>query len=70
MLTFSHISSDFPKFPQISCPPKESFSNNKLWNSFFTEGGKPVDRMKEARRINKQGQIFFVVAFLLFQIVF
>ena len=26
--------------------------------------------MKEARRINKQGQIFFVVAFLLFQIVF
>ena len=29
-----------------------------------------MDRMKEARRINKQGQIFFVVAFLLFQIVF
>ena len=48
----------------------ENEKNNKLWNSFFTEGGKPVDRMKEARRINKQGQIFFVVAFLLFQIVF
>ena len=29
-----------------------------------------MDRMREARRINKQGQIFFVVAFLLFQIVF
>ena len=26
--------------------------------------------MKEARRINKQGQIFFVVVFLLFQILF
>ena len=48
----------------------ENEKNDKLWNSFFTEGGKPVDKMKEARRINKQGQIFFVVAFLLFQIVF
>ena len=26
--------------------------------------------MREARRINKQGQIFFVVVFLLFQILF
>ena len=41
-----------------------------MWNSFFTEGGKPVDKMKEARRINKQGQIIFVFAFVLFQIVF
>jgi len=43
---------------------------NKMWNQFFTEGGTPVDRLEDARRINKQGQIFFVIAFLLFQIVF
>ena len=43
---------------------------DKLWNSFFTEGGKPVDKMKEARRINKQGQIIFVIAFILFQLIF
>ena len=48
----------------------ENEKNNKLWNSFFTEGGKPVDKMKEARRINKQGQIIFVIAFVLFQVIF
>ena len=26
--------------------------------------------MKEARRINKQGQIIFVIAFILFQLIF
>ena len=44
--------------------------SDKLWNTFFTEGGKKVDKMKEARRINKQGQIIFVVAFVLFQVIF
>ena len=43
---------------------------NKLWNSFFVEGGEPVDKLADARRINKQGQIIFVVAFVLFQFVF
>ena len=43
---------------------------NKLWNSFFIEGGEPVDKLEEARRVNKQGQIIFVVAFLIFQIIF
>jgi len=53
--------------------PIEGFAtekNSKLWNSFFIEGGQGVDKLKEARRINKQGQIIFVVAFFLFQIVF
>jgi len=44
--------------------------NSKLWNSFFVEGGTGVDKLKEARRVNKQGQIIFVVAFVIFQIVF
>jgi len=43
---------------------------NKMWNQFFSEGGAPVDRLEEASRINKQGQILFVVAFFLFQVVF
>ena len=53
--------------------PVEGFQdekNQKLWNSFFVEGGQAVDKLKEARRVNKQGQIIFVVAFFLFQIVF
>ena len=33
-------------------------------------GGEPVDKLADANRINKQGQIFFVVGFVLFQIVF
>ena len=33
-------------------------------------GGAPVDKLADANRINKQGQIFFVVGFVLFQIVF
>ena len=48
----------------------ENDKNNKLWNSFFTDGGKPVEKLKEAKRINKQGQIIFVIAFILFQVVF
>ena len=44
--------------------------NDKTWNNFFTEGGKPVDKLKEARRINRQGQIIFVVAFIMFQVIF
>merc|ERR1719510_89535 len=48
----------------------EDKDKNNLWNQFFTEGGAPVDRLEAARKINIQGQIFFVVAFLLFQIVF
>ena len=43
---------------------------SELIKYFSTEGGKPVDKMKEARRINKQGQIIFVFAFVIFQIVF
>ena len=43
---------------------------NKLWNSFFIEGGEAVDKLEEARRLNKQGQIIFVIAFLIFQIIF
>jgi len=39
-------------------------------DKFFTEGGEPVDKLADANRINKQGQIFFVVGFVLFQIVF
>ena len=48
----------------------EDEKNNKLWNSFFTEGGKPVEKLKEAKRINQQGQVIFVIAFVIFQIVF
>ena len=36
----------------------------------MTEGGQATDKLVEARRVNKQGQIIFVVAFLLFQIIF
>ena len=41
-----------------------------MWNSFFVEGGEAVDKLEEARRLNKQGQIIFVAAFLMFQIIF
>jgi len=47
-----------------------SGDKNKLWNSFFVEGGEPVDKLADAKRINKQGQIIFVVAFVVFQFVF
>lgn len=39
-------------------------------NSFFIQGGDPVDKLSDARRINKQGQIIFVIMFVLFQLVF
>jgi len=42
----------------------------KLWNTFFVEEGAPVDKLAEARRINNQGKVIFVVAFFLFQTVF
>ena len=45
-------------------------AKNNLWSQFLVEGGAPVDRLEDAARINKQGQIFFVVAFFFFQIVF
>lgn len=51
-------------------PGSGNDKNSKLWNSFFIEGGQAVDKLSEARRINKQGQIIFVVVFLLFQLVF
>lgn len=43
---------------------------NKLWEKFFNEGGKPVDKLEDARRINKQGQIIFIVAFVIIQTAF
>merc|ERR1719232_1108402 len=46
----------------ISLHIQEVFSPN--------EDDKPVDKMKEARRINKQGQIIFVIAFVGFQVIF
>ena len=39
-------------------------------NSFFLKGGDPVDKLSDARRINKQGQVIFVIMFVLFQLVF
>ena len=33
-------------------------------------GGEPVDKLEDANRINKQGQILFVLGFVLFQIIF
>jgi len=42
----------------------------KLWDQFFEDDGPPVDALADAKRINMQGQIAFVVAFLLFQTVF
>merc|ERR1719219_937416 len=42
----------------------------KLWDQFFEEEGEPVDALAEAKRVNTQGQIAFVIAFLLFQTVF
>jgi len=62
MEKLKHLAEERPKGSQDQ--------KNKLWNQFFTEGGDPVDSLDDARRINKQGQIFFVVAFLLFQIIF
>ena len=50
--------------------PSEGSDKNKMWNTFFIEGGDAVDKLAEARRINKQGKIIFVVAFILFQIIF
>ena len=53
------------------CPTGGSANEKKkLWHSFFIEGGEAVDKLEEARRVNKQGQIIFVVAFLIFQIIF
>ena len=42
--------------------------NEKLWNTFFVEEGAPVEKLAEAKRINNQGKIIFVVAFFLFQV--
>merc|ERR1712110_62874 len=47
-----------------------SKSKSNFVNKFLTEGGEPVDKLADANRINKQGQIFFVVGFVLFQVVF
>ena len=41
-----------------------------MLSKYFTEGGELVDKLEDASRINKQGQIIFVLGFLVFQIVF
>ena len=58
------------RIKNLKPPGGSANEKNKMWNSFFIEGGQATDKLVEARRVNKQGQIIFVVAFLLFQIVF
>ena len=58
------------RIKSLKPPGGSANEKNKMWNSFFIEGGQGTDKLVEARRVNKQGQIIFVVAFLLFQIIF
>ena len=47
-------------------------SFSELWFIWrlIVVGGEPVDKLQDANRINKQGQILFVLGFVLFQIIF
>lgn len=58
------------KLGEERLPGTEGDEKNKIWGKFFEEGGKPVDRLEDARRINKQGQIMFLVAFVIIQTTF
>jgi hypothetical protein len=44
------------KLQRQPTPEPSSGNSPPLWNSFFVEGGAPVDAMQEASRINKQGR--------------
>merc|ERR1711915_248043 len=72
----SHIAEEFSpneddiQFEKIRRKAEEDKAvNNPIINKLFKQNGL-VNRLEAAARINKQGQIAFVVAFLLFQTVF
>ena len=44
--------------------------HQSLIMSHPAQAGEPVDKLADATRINKQAQIIFVVAFVLFMAVF
>jgi len=50
---------------RLPTPETSRGESPPLWNSFFVEGGAPVDAMTEARRINKQGSRWLWVHFII-----